>query len=142
MPSFYNEKNILVDLDFQGFKWIAPVECKIEVKEDHLIVFNPKTNKWEQIPDTQYINFAVENNIIKLDKYSKLVNGKIVDKTNEELLSDNTITLDEYNNLVNTPIIAKLNEIDFKSIRALRDGDSTWIQKYETQAEELRKKLK
>jgi len=36
----------------------------------------------------------------------------------------------------------QLNDLDLKSIRALRAGDEEYIQKYEDEAVELRKKLK
>lgn len=36
----------------------------------------------------------------------------------------------------------QLNELDLKSIRALRAGDSEYIQKYEAEAVELRSRLK
>lgn len=43
---------------------------------------------------------------------------------------------------VNAPILASLEEIDRKSIRALREGNSVRIAELESQATELRLQLK
>ena len=41
----------------------------------------------------------------------------------------------------NNQIYARLNEIDLKSIRAIRDGDAEWIEKYKTDAAAERLRL-
>ena len=41
----------------------------------------------------------------------------------------------------NSKILAQLQEIDFKSIRAIRENDVEWIEKYKQDAIELRSKL-
>jgi hypothetical protein len=42
---------------------------------------------------------------------------------------------------INAPIIAALDVIDMKSIRALRDGDQTFLDKYRAESAALRKQL-
>ena len=45
------------------------------------------------------------------------------------------------NAIIKQDILKQLSEIDAKSIRALRDGNATYITQYEAQAQDLREQL-
>ena len=45
------------------------------------------------------------------------------------------------NAIIKQDILKQLSEIDAKSIRALRDGDTTYIAQYKAQAKDLREQL-
>ena len=45
------------------------------------------------------------------------------------------------NAIIKQDILKQLSEIDAKSIRALRDGDTAYIAQYKAQAQDLREQL-
>lgn len=59
----------------------------------------------------------------------------------EAITGDNPELLAYEKKQHNNAIYAKLKEIDLKSIRALRDGDTEYIEKYKQEAETERGKL-
>lgn len=68
--------------------------------------------------DEKHIYFYLNNQLIKKDKEEIEKKRKRIEE-----------------------IKAELDELDLKSIRAIRSGDTEYIEKYETEAETLRKEL-
>src|SRR5574344_275906 len=69
----------------------------------------------------------------------KIINGilKNVSETPEYIAEQKA----KNNAIIKQDILKKLSELDAKSIRALRDGDTAYIAQYKAQAQDLREQL-
>ena len=99
----------------------------------------------------QRADFIVDNNhrnnkdIVETDKalyalepWEKVENDQVI----EDREGYNERQQQEAKEARKQEILRKLDELDLKSIRAIRANDQEYIDKYEAQAEELRKQLK
>lgn len=69
----------------------------------------------------------------------QIIDGVLTDitKTTEYIAEQKA----KNNAIIKQDILKQLSEIDAKSIRALREGNATYITQYEVQAQELREQL-
>ena len=92
------------------------------------------------VHEHQSLNYYEDDNciIMYLDS-EKIVNGVAVDRTQD---ADYIAEQKAKNNaIIKQDILKQLSEIDAKSIRALRDGDTAYIAQYKAQAQDLREQL-
>ena len=69
----------------------------------------------------------------------QIVNGILTDISNTtEYIAEQKA---KNNAIIKQDILKKLSELDAKSIRALRDGDTAYIAQYKAQAQDLREQL-
>ena len=69
----------------------------------------------------------------------QIVNGILTDISNTtEYIAEQKA---KNNAIIKQDILKQLSEIDAKSIRALRDGDTAYIAQYKAQAQDLREQL-
>ena len=69
----------------------------------------------------------------------KIIDGVLTDITGTpEYIAEQKA---KENAIIKQDILKQLSEIDAKTIRALREGNATYITKYEAQAQELREQL-
>ena len=88
----------------------------------------------------QGLNYYEDDNciIMYLDT-EKIVDGEATDisETPEYIAEQKA----KNNAIIKQDILKQLSEIDAKSIRALRDGDTAYIAQYKAQAQDLREQL-
>ena len=83
----------------------------------------------------------IEQNLIDLFNQGK---GKIVGNSIEDISQAPEYIAEQEaknNAIIKQDILKQLSEIDAKSIRALRDGDTAYIAQYKAQAQDLREQL-
>ena len=88
----------------------------------------------------QGLNYYEDDNcIIMYLNTEKIVDGEIIDisETPEYIAEQKA----KNNAIIKQDILKQLSEIDAKSIRALRDGDTAYIAQYKAQAQDLREQL-
>src|SRR5574344_1903169 len=94
---------------------------------------------------TQSANWKFDKNCLETEEDIVRYNGQLMLKSEFEALSQTPEYIAEQkaknNAIIKQDILKQLSELDAKSIRALREGNTERIAQYEAQAQKLREQL-
>jgi hypothetical protein len=139
--AFYNLNRVYKEHNRNETVWYTDIECTLPEKEGFERVFDIENSKWiyQSIETKDWNKYLFDIGLLKLSEYEKFDSDwNIVQKTQDELLSENIITKQEYNRQKIAEIDYKLYQLDIKSVRPLREGNIKKIQELELEAEKLR----